>query len=178
MACASLRRLNERVYGTFPDAVMIAEESTAWPMVSRPTYLGGLGFGLKWDMGWMNDTLQYLAADPVYRKYEHQKLTFRMLYAFSENFLLPLSHDEVVHGKRSLAGKMPETTGKSWRTCGSFSPIRSPSQERSCSSWEESWDSGASGRTIARSTGICSPIRATGESRSGSKTSTASTASV
>jgi 1,4-alpha-glucan branching enzyme len=111
-AIAFLRRLNEEVYARFPDVVMTAEESTAWPMVSRPTYLGGLGFGLKWDMGWMNDTLKYLQADPVYRKYEHQKLTFRMLYAFSENFLLPLSHDEVVHGKRSLAGKMP---GDDWQ---------------------------------------------------------------
>jgi 1,4-alpha-glucan branching enzyme len=111
-AIAFLRRLNEEVYARFPDIITTAEESTAWPMVSRPTYLGGLGFGLKWDMGWMNDTLKYLQADPIYRRYEHQKLTFRMLYAFSENFLLPLSHDEVVHGKRSLAGKMP---GDDWQ---------------------------------------------------------------
>jgi 1,4-alpha-glucan branching enzyme len=106
-AVAFLRRLNERVYGTFPDAVMIAEESTAWPMVSRPTYLGGLGFGLKWDMGWMHDTLKYMALDPVHRKYHHNQLTFRSLYAFTENFVLPLSHDEVVYGKRSLLDKMP-----------------------------------------------------------------------
>ncbi len=111
-AIAFLRRLNEAVYKNYPDAQTIAEESTAWPMVSRPTYLGGLGFGMKWDMGWMHDTLQYMSRDPIYRKYHHNNLTFRMLYAFHENFVLPLSHDEVVHGKGSLLGKMP---GDDWQ---------------------------------------------------------------
>jgi 1,4-alpha-glucan branching enzyme len=111
-AIAFLRRLNERVYADYPDVVTIAEESTAWPGVSRPTYLGGLGFGLKWDMGWMHDMLDYMALDPVHRKYHHDRLTFRMLYAFTENYVLPLSHDEVVHGKRSLLSKMP---GDEWQ---------------------------------------------------------------
>ncbi len=102
-----LRRLNEEVYGAFPDVHTIAEESTAWPMVSRPTYLGGLGFGMKWDMGWMHDTLQYLGRDPVHRPHHHDEITFRALYAFNENFMLPLSHDEVVHGKGSLLARMP-----------------------------------------------------------------------
>ena len=102
-----LQKLNEVVYEEVPDAITIAEESTSWPAVSRPTYVGGLGFGFKWDMGWMHDTLAYLAQDPIFRKFHHNKLTFRGLYAFSENFLLPLSHDEVVHGKGSLIGKMP-----------------------------------------------------------------------
>jgi 1,4-alpha-glucan branching enzyme len=102
-----LRRFNEEVYKQFPDVQTIAEESTAWPMVSKPTYVGGLGFGLKWDMGWMHDTLSYMGQDPFFRKYHHNKLTFRMLYAFHENFVLPLSHDEVVYGKGSLLGKMP-----------------------------------------------------------------------
>jgi 1,4-alpha-glucan branching enzyme len=102
-----LRRMNEDVYRAFPGAQTIAEESTAWPLVSRPVYAGGLGFGFKWDMGWMHDTLNYFSTDPVYRKFQHQKLTFRAVYAFSENFILPLSHDEVVHGKGSLLGKMP-----------------------------------------------------------------------
>jgi 1,4-alpha-glucan branching enzyme len=106
-AIGFLRRLNERVYREYPDVVTSAEESTAWPMVSRPTYLGGIGFGLKWDMGWMHDTLHYFALDPVYRKFHHNELTFRMLYAWGENFVLPLSHDEVVHGKRSLLSRMP-----------------------------------------------------------------------
>jgi len=106
-AISLLQRLNQVVYQTFPDVQMIAEESTAWPMVSRPTYVGGLGFGLKWDMGWMHDTLAYMVRDPLYRRFHHNQLTFRMLYAFTENFVLPLSHDEVVHGKGSLLSKMP-----------------------------------------------------------------------
>lgn len=106
-AIAFLRRFNEEVYGSYPDVQTVAEESTAWPWVSRPTYLGGLGFGMKWDMGWMHDTLEYITKAPVFRRYHHNNLTFRMLYAFSENFVLPLSHDEVVHGKGSLLSKMP-----------------------------------------------------------------------
>jgi 1,4-alpha-glucan branching enzyme len=106
-AISFLRRLNERVYGHFPDVVTYAEESTAWPAVSRPTYVGGLGFGLKWDMGWMHDTLVYMGKDPIHRRFHHDQVTFRMLYAFTENFVLPLSHDEVVHGKRSLLDRMP-----------------------------------------------------------------------
>jgi len=111
-AIAFLRRFNKVIYQEYPDAQTIAEESTAWPMVSRPTYLGGLGFGLKWDMGWMHDTLEYMAKDSIYRKYHHNNLTFRLLYAFFENFILPLSHDEVVHGKRSLLDKMPGDYGQ------------------------------------------------------------------
>jgi 1,4-alpha-glucan branching enzyme len=107
-----LRRLNETVYREYPDVVTVAEESTAFPMVSRPTYLGGLGFGLKWDLGWMHDTLIYLGQDPSHRKAHPNKLTFRLFYAFNENFVLPLSHDEVVHGKGSLLGKMP---GDEWQ---------------------------------------------------------------
>jgi 1,4-alpha-glucan branching enzyme len=107
-----LRQFNRAVYGRHPDIQTIAEESTAWPQVSRPTELGGLGFGLKWDMGWMHDTLQYMSQDPVFRKYHHGEITFRMIYAFHENFVLPLSHDEVVHGKGSLLGKMP---GDDWQ---------------------------------------------------------------
>lgn len=111
-ALSFLRQFNEAVYKRFPDVQTIAEESTDWPMVSRPTYVGGLGFGLKWDMGWMHDTLVYISKDPIHRKYHHNELTFRMLYAFTENFALPLSHDEVVHGKGSLLGRMP---GDDWQ---------------------------------------------------------------
>jgi 1,4-alpha-glucan branching enzyme len=111
-AIAFLKQFNHVVYQHFPDAQTYAEESTAWPMVSRPTYLGGLGFGLKWDMGWMHDTLHYFSKDPVFRKYHHNNLTFRMLYAWGENFVLPLSHDEVVHGKGSLMQKM---AGDDWQ---------------------------------------------------------------
>jgi 1,4-alpha-glucan branching enzyme len=107
-----LRQFNEAVYARNPDVQTIAEESTAWPQVSRPTSLGGLGFGLKWDMGWMHDTLQYMSQDSVFRKYHHNEITFRMIYAFHENFVLPLSHDEVVHGKGSLLTKMP---GDDWQ---------------------------------------------------------------
>ncbi len=105
-AISFLRRLNEDVYRDYPDVQTVAEESTAWPMVSRPSYVGGLGFGMKWDMGWMHDTLLYMSKDPIHRKYHHNHLTFRSLYAFSENFVLPLSHDEVVHLKGSLLNKM------------------------------------------------------------------------
>ncbi len=111
-AITFLRRFNEEVYKEHNDVQTVAEESTAWPGVSRPLYVGGLGFGLKWDMGWMNDTLRYLSKDPIYRRFHHGELTFRMVYAFNENFVLPLSHDEVVHGKGSLLNKMP---GDHWQ---------------------------------------------------------------
>ncbi|KPK19720.1 MAG: glycogen branching protein [Nitrospira bacterium SG8_3] len=111
-AISFLRRFNGEVYRSYPDVQTMAEESTAWPMVSRPTYVGGLGFGMKWDMGWMHDTLDYMSKDPVYRKYHYNHLTFRLVYAFQENFVLSLSHDEVVHGKGSLLTKMP---GDDWQ---------------------------------------------------------------
>jgi 1,4-alpha-glucan branching enzyme len=111
-AVAFLKRANEVVFGTHPGATTLAEESTAWPMVSRPTSMGGLGFGYKWNMGWMHDTLQYMSKDPINRRYHHNEITFSLAYAFGENFVLPLSHDEVVHGKRSLLEKMP---GDEWQ---------------------------------------------------------------
>src|ERR1700719_4130231 len=111
-AISFLREANATCYKRVPGITMTAEESTAWPGVSRPVYLGGLGFGFKWNLGWMHDTLQYFQNDPVYRRYHHHELTFSMVYAFSENFILPLSHDEVVHGKRALLEKMP---GDDWQ---------------------------------------------------------------
>ncbi len=117
-AIAFLRRFNSQVYKEYPDVMTMAEESTAWPQVSRPTYLGGLGFGYKWDMGWMHDMLDFMSHDPIYRKYHFNRLTFRMLYAFFENYVLSLSHDEVVHGKQSLLSKMP---GDEWQK---FSNLR------------------------------------------------------
>lgn len=111
-AISFLRKMNEVVHGVFPGVLTMAEESTSWPMVSRPTYTGGLGFSLKWNMGWMHDTLGYMSKDPIHRKYHHNDMTFGLLYAFNENFILPLSHDEVVHGKGSLISKM---AGDDWQ---------------------------------------------------------------
>ena len=107
-----LKRFNEVAYGEYPGIMTVAEESTSWPSVSRPTYLGGLGFGFKWNMGWMNDTLRYMALDPIHRRYHQGELTFSLIYAFTEHFILVLSHDEVVHGKHSLIDKMP---GDHWQ---------------------------------------------------------------
>ncbi len=116
-AVSFLKLVNESAYRDYPGVQVIAEESTAWPMVSRPTYLGGLGFGMKWNMGWMHDTLKYMSEDPIYRRYHHGQLTFSLVYAFNENFMLPLSHDEVVHGKGSLINKMP---GDTWNQCANL----------------------------------------------------------
>ena len=111
-AARFLRQVNTLTYGLHPGTIMIAEESTDWPGVSRPVDAGGLGFGFKWNMGWMHDTLDYISEDPVHRRWHHDKLTFGLHYGFTENFILPLSHDEVVHGKRSILGRIP---GDTWR---------------------------------------------------------------
>ena len=139
-----------------PGVAVIAEESTAWPGVSRPTSMGGLGFTFKWNMGWMHDTLAYAEHEPVHRRFHHDELTFSLVYAWDENFVLPLSHDEVVHGKRSLLSKMP---GDRWQQLANLRALYGfmwAHPASSCSSWAASWRSGASGRRGARSTGRCS----------------------
>ena len=115
-AISFLKEMNEEVYSSFPGTITIAEESTAWPMVSKPTYIGGLGFGMKWMMGWMNDTLRYFSKDPIYRQYHQNDITFSLHYAFTENFMLPLSHDEVVHGKGSLCLARPGSANTGHRS--------------------------------------------------------------
>ncbi len=150
-----LRTCNESIYRAHPDVHSMAEESTSWPMVTRPTYLGGLGFGMKWDMGWMHDTLEYAAIDPLFRRHHHHKLTFRGMYAASENFILPLSHDEVVHGKGSLSTRCRATPGRSSPRCACCIPTCGRCRARSCCSWGASSASGGSGATSAAWTGTC-----------------------
>ena len=151
-----LREMNELVYGDHPGAITIAEESTAWPAVSRPTYVGGLGFGFKWNMGWMHDTLEYFSKPPVHRRYHHHQLTFGLLYAFTENFVLPLSHDEVVHGKGSLLDKMPGEVAAVRQPAGAATPGCGPIPASSCCSWAARSPRAGSGRTTAASSGTCS----------------------
>ena len=161
-AVSFLQELNETLYAREPGIVSAAEESTAWPGVSRPTYLGGLGFGFKWNMGWMHDTLVYFQKDPVYRRFHHHTLTFSLMYAFSENFVLPLSHDEVVHGKRSLLDKMP---GDRWQQFANLRAlyalhVGAPRQEAPLHGRRARRVGGVE-RTRDRSTGTCSSTPST-----------------
>ena len=157
-----LRQLNTLTHAEQPGSITVAEESTAWPSVSRPTYLGGLGFTYKWNMGWMNDTLEYIKKDPVYRRYDHWHLTFSLIYAFTENFILPFSHDEVVHGKGSMFEKIP---GDDWQKAATLRDalrvhVRAPGQEADVHG-RGVRRRGASGTTTTASTGTCSSTRCT-----------------
>ena len=170
-----IKEVNAVVYQHHPSVMLVAEESTSWPAVSRPTYLGGLGFGFKWNMGWMNDTLVYFSKDPIHRRYHHHELTFALLYAFTENFILPLSHDEVSHGKGSLLGKMP---GDRWQQ---FANLRSllawmwAHPAGNCCSWAARSPRTTSGGMTAAWTGTCSATPSTPECRHWSGRSTPST---
>jgi 1,4-alpha-glucan branching enzyme len=155
-AVSFLKDLNTLMHAQEPGVISAAEESTAWPGVSRPTYIGGLGFGFKWNMGWMHDSLEYFELDPIYRRFHHQDLTFSLVYAFSENFILPLSHDEVVHGKGSLYTKMAGDHWQNSRTCARSTPTCGLTRARTCCSWARSSRRSTSGRTTTHWTGICS----------------------
>jgi 1,4-alpha-glucan branching enzyme len=157
-AIAFLRRFNQTVYQQYPDVHTIAEESTAWPMVSRPTSVGGLGFGLKWDMGWMHDMLDYMHHDPIHRKFHHNALTFRLLYAFNENFILPLSHDEVVYGKGALLSKMPGHDKQQYAQLRLLLGYLYAQPGKKLLFMGGSLASGVSGTTRRASTGICSRV--------------------
>ncbi len=157
-----LRELNTVTLGQQPGTLMIAEESTAWPQVTRPTWLGGLGFSMKWNMGWMHDTLVYMSKDPMHRHYHHDQLTFGLLYAFTENFVLPFSHDEVVHGKRSMLDKMP---GDDWQRFANLRLLYTymftyPGQEAAVHG-QRIRPGARVGSCAARWTGMCSIIRST-----------------
>ena len=141
-------------YAHYPDVMTAAEESTAWPAVSRPTYVGGLGFGYKWDMGWMHDTLDYMSQDPVHRKFHHNRLTFRMLYAFTENFSYRCPMTKWFTASNRCCPKCRATRGRNSPICVFYTAICTPSRARNCSSWAASSASGTSGITIPASIGI------------------------
>jgi alpha-1,4-glucan:alpha-1,4-glucan 6-glycosyltransferase len=168
-AVSFLREFNELAHAREPGMISAAEESTAWPGVSRPTYVGGLGFGFKWNMGWMHDTLGYFGYDPVYRRYHHHELTFSLVYAWNENFILPLSHDEVVHGKGSLVNKMP---GDRWQKLAN---LRALYAYMWAHPGKKLLFMGGEFAQNARSTGTCSSTATTRASRRSCASSTAST---
>ena len=169
-AISFLREFNVAVHENHPGAVTVAEESTAWPGVSRPTYEGGLGFTYKWNMGWMNDTLAYMQREPIYRRHHQNDLTFSMIYAFTENFMLPLSHDEVVHGKGALLSQMPGDMWQSLPTCDCSTRTCGRTPARSFYSWAVSSASGMNGTTMTAPTGSCWTLRPIVESRNWSRT--------
>jgi 1,4-alpha-glucan branching enzyme len=144
-AVSFMQALNEQVHAQCPGAVVMAEESTSWPMVSRPTWMGGLGFSMKWNMGWMNDTLDYFENEPIFRPYHHNQLTFSQMYAYSENFVLPLSHDEVVHLKGSLIKKCREMIGKKRLIYVYCWLIKYCTRARNCCLWGVNLHNGMSG---------------------------------
>ena len=151
-----LKEATATAYKNNPGIMMIAEESTAYPGITAPTDAGGLGFGLKWNMGWMHDTLQYLHEEPINRKWHHNEITFSMVYAYSEHYVLPISHDEVVYGKGSLFGKMPGDDWQRYAACARCSPTSGPIRAKSSPSWAMRWRSTANGIMTVRWIGMLS----------------------